>query len=423
MLRTVMLQCNIRMAGPAKRQSRLTGVNREPVWDSIKGYLTGLRQFAHMAGLRKPTLTRGSNWLALRLVGLHGLSSLVASVPAIAILTAVGIVEKSHMLPIGLVKLGVPAFLAGKIDTAIFGGAAAALMVLIAVIAMRGIIVSAAGGHSTVDVDASSYYHPVLNFAFRKSWLVLLIVGAVYVTVHMSGGAVAHYGPRSLIFIGVAIVIMLLSMLGQPLSFILVAIFLGIVYALGRVALVLFRETLIHFGAVEAVKVDVGSVAKAKWGQLIRLVFNLLILFGCPFILLQSWLPRQIFGARPIPTFSQVEHMPASGVRIPAPDNLFFDISDMPMLFETAYQYSMVGLGMILIAFAAAVIWIQAAEVARGTAVAEWNSGVVQRAPRENDPRNALEAILRRPSQDESRAFRPAAGAGVKSFGRRGIAG
>jgi hypothetical protein len=156
---------------------------------------------------------------------------------------------------------------------------------------------------------------------------------------------------------------------------------------------------------------------------MMRLVFNLLLLFGCPFILAQSWLPGKIFGVRPLPTFSQVESQIA-GPRLPASENLFLGITDFKTLLETAYQYSMGGLGMILIAFAAAVIWIKSAEVARNWSVESPGGSVVQRTPREGDPTNVLEAILRRPFQAADRAS-PAPGLSSRhsQFGRRSSAG
>ncbi len=361
--------------------------------------LVFLAQPEGMATARLPTLTKGAIWLALRLLGLHGVKSIIVCLPAIAGLVLCGLVYQSHLLLLGLFKVGIPAFVARQIESFLLLGLIGGLLVLIAVLAQRGIIISAAGDNPTVDVETSSFAHPTIFFALRRGWLVLVIVASVYLAIHMIGGNVAHNGPKALIFIGAAIAFTLMSVLSQPLGLVLLALLLGMIYLLGRIALRLFNDTLIHFGAAGASGIDVFSVAKAKWGQFTRLVINLLLLLGIPFILAQSWLPKQYTAPQAMPSFSQVETAPSSGLPSAAGDNLFFAIADLPALFGAAYIMLMVGLGMILIAYAAAVIWIKSAEVAQSWSLEKDDGSTVTRAPREGDPTNVLEAILRRPDQ------------------------
>ena len=79
---------------------------------------------------------------------------------------------------------------------------------------------------------------------------------------------------------------------------------------------------------------------------------------------------------------------------------------------------------MILIAFAAAVVWIKTGEVAYNWSADSPDGSVVRRTPRDGDPTNVLEAILRRPFQAADRV-QPASGLSSRTtgFGRRGAAG
>lgn len=343
---------------------------------------------------RSPSLTRGCVTLGVAYAARYGVPSFVAALPLIALFALASAAERA----------GVPE-LAGSAGLGFFGVVAvdyaletlqAGLAALVLVMTIRRVARGGDAGGALSHEIAQSVRAPLVRTAVRSGWVVLALLAALYVLLAATGAVLAGGGPGRVLLLPVFLIVMPLTT-GGPLG--LLAMLLAVAaltILLGLLGLYVVRNTLLHSGAEAAAELPVFRPALDRPFAMVRLVFNLTWLYGMPFMLLYEWVPRLIFPASRMPRFADVEAQISGGV--PAAQTAF----STEMLLRMArgvYEGGAIGVGLILVALAALVMWNQAAAIVlnRSGAGQGGTPQAVTRADPWHDPDTALKATIGTP--------------------------
>ena len=344
---------------------------------------------------KQPSLAQGCVKLGVAYAARYSLPSLLAALPLILVFALATAVENTNLLAVATARIHGGFFAKVAVDY-LLEAAEAGLAVLIVVMTIRRVMRGAGEGNSLAGEIANSIKVPLIPAAARASWVVLGLLGALYVLLHVSGAIIAEGGPRNILLIPIFLVIMPLTT-GGPFG--LLVVLLGIaalVILLGLTGLYAVRNTLLHSGAEAAAELPVFRPVLDRPFGMIRLVLNLTWLYGVPFILIYKWVPSLIFPAMKLPSFSDVQAATSSGAGALQPETLI-------AFARGFYDGGIIAFGLILAALAALIIWNKAAEIALDRTRPDTVETVVRTRPW-HDPKTPLETVL------EPRA----------TFGRRG---
>jgi hypothetical protein len=321
--------------------------------------------------------------LGLAYVVRYLVPSFLAAVPLILAFALAQAVERAELISFATRRI--PGGLLPRIMTEyLIDAVEAGFAVLIVVMTIRRVMRGAGEGTPLGAEIAGSIRLPLVKTAFRSGWIVALLLGAIYLVLHVSGGLLAEGGPANLLYLPIYILIMPLT-LGGPLGLVIGPIvFAAVVIGLGLIGLFAVENTLENSGAEAAGELPVLGVALQRKFGMFRLVLNLMWLYGLPFMLLYVWVPMRIFGAAPMPSFEDV----ATGTTQTASASDLF-----PAFARGLYDGAAVGAGLILVALAALVIWNQAAAIAIAENDAPAKPEVATRNRPWHDPKTALETV------------------------------
>ncbi len=328
---------------------------------------------------KPPSFAHGCIKLGAIFAVRYGLPGIVVALPFILLHSLVSAVEASKLVELASERanLGILAALAGDF---LLEGVQAGLAVLILVLIVRRAIRSGAADGSIAGDVVASIRHPLVGAAFRSSWVVFVLLAALYMLVVVSGSFVVENGPRNILYIPLALLIMPLTA-GGPMNLLIIPV---LFLAVGMFAIYAVRSVLRHSGAVHAADLDVLKPALDRPFGLMRLVLNLTWLYGVPFILLAKWLPTLIFPPTPMPRFADVAAAQAGPER---------SIAELLIPFlRDFYEGGAIGVGIVFAALAALIVWNKAAAIALHRADA--TPPTVERLRPWHDPETPLETML-----------------------------
>jgi hypothetical protein len=344
---------------------------------------------------KRLSLARGCVKLGVAYALRHALPSWLAALPAVLVFAGIEAIDRAAVVPLVAARAGAGMFGARILDMGLeaLGAAAAALILVVTIRRVAG-----AGEGSLPHEISSAIRVPLVRAAARSSWVVLALLGALYLLLHASGAIIAESGPKNILLLPVFLIVMPLTT-GGPIGLLVIGgAIAGLMFALGMLGIYAVRNTLLNSGAQAAGEINVFRAALDRPVGLIRLVLNLTWLYGVPFILLYKWVPSLIFPKIPMPTFADVMKTlenPEAGATV------------MPLdLVRGLYGGAAISFGIVLAALAAVIAWNKAAEIALSAEGSREVKTVTRHRPW-HDPETPLETAL----QSESRA----------TFGRRGM--
>jgi hypothetical protein len=342
-----------------------------------------------MQAPKPPSLAIGSVKLGISFAVRHAIPSVVSAIAPTLLFAVCHAVDGT-----GLASGGSSPLL-GFVGEHYLEAFQAAAAVMIVVLTVRRVVRSAAAEASfELNLDWS-WRNSLVRTAFRSSWIVFVLLGALYILLAVSGSVIAEGGPRNILLIPVYLVLMPLTT-GGPLGLVIIySLIAGGMFTLGFLAVWTVRSVLVESGADAAARIDVFRPILTRPFGLIRLVLNLAWLYGVPFILLYRWTPTLIFPPRVLPTFSQLERS-----------------SEPPQLADVAriaYEGGSIAIGLVLAALAAVIIWSRAATLA--LPVEPKTTTSVERTRPWHDPETPMAATLK------TRVSRPGGSFGKRSAG------
>ena len=335
-----------------------------------------------MPSAKPPSLAYGCVKLGFAFAVRHAIPSTVSALGFIVLFAVLHAIDDADLSAFPSGNL-LPAL--GYVGEHFLEALQASLAVMIIVVAIRRVLQHAAADSSFALRIDWSFRNPLVRTAFRSSWIVFVLLGALYTLLAVSGSIIAEGGPRNVLLIPLYLVLMPLTT-GGPLGLLITySVFGAGIFILGLLAIYTVRTVLQQSGAEPAAQIDVfKSVLNRPFG-LIRLVLNLTWLYGVPFILLYRWTPTLIFPRVSPPTFSQVEAALQAGA-----DTRF---SDLVPLLRSVYEGGAIAIGLVFLSLAAVVIWTRAAEI---TLHAESTSDVVsvERVRPWHNPETPMRRVL-----------------------------